>query len=886
MRLRIAQIALLIIIQLSAWSQTTAPVTGSYRNQTLAEILSQWSGDYALDFAFDSYELSKYKCTAEFRAQPIEEALTVILAGSPFAFRQLDGTFVIYPSAKAEPLAAKLKAVEQTLSGNIVDALSGESLPFAVVALLRAGKSATCDEFGNFNLIISDDYAPDTLVAAYVGYSTLQWPLSDLPADKELHLSLVPQSTILGDVMVEGRMKLNDAPTTVIPGIFIKPDEEQTRLGMGEADVFRLAQQQAGVAGSLEMSNGLVIRGGAPDQSLLLMDGFTVYHQDHFFGMFSAINAYAVKSMRLQKTVMDVEHGGRASGVLELWGKEGDLRRPSGRIECGTLSISGAVEAPLDSSGKASVFLCGRRSLTNTWPSPAYRELFNTLYSGAVAYGSNTKVDAFNLNFKPSVQFQDINAKFTYHPGAKTHINLSLYASRDDMEFAYADTADSQLIDVVDVRYSDETAKTNRGMALRWQQRYNERVQSNTVIGLSLFDGNYFSTDSITNNLFLLDTNQFSSREIGLRDLSFKNQWQWNRPTHEWKAGASLNAIRTTDDWRSSLAVIQKNEQSATLLTLFAGDNWRLRKNWMIYHGSRLSFFRERQQLYLEPRIALDWQVIAKRLNMRLTAIKSLQFVQRTSSQNLYQNAPDVWQLAIEDIPVLKSHHLALAFIWRLEMWSIELEGYRKWNQGQVTNAEAFALNAGSSTGNTAVAGNADFNGVDFQLGWSSVNHKVLLNYSWMDARSHYPAISAGAIREWYFRNHELKANYSWTYRGWSCSFIQVVTDGAPYTALAGFYTLNLPGSEDRVLPVAGSPSAAQTPWYLRTDVIAGYEWNWGAHRLTLNAAVYNVFDRTNIRSVQYSVKPNEENTAGYDVVERSIQMIGRMPTAHLSWQF
>jgi hypothetical protein len=184
------------------------------------------------------------------------------------------------------------------------------------------------------------------------------------------------------------------------------------------------------------------------------------------------------------------------------------------------------------------------------------------------------------------------------------------------------------------------------------------------------------------------------------------------------------------------------------------------------------------------------------------------------------------------------------------------------------------------------VAGNADYYGVDFQLGWSSVNHKVLLNYSWMYARAHYPAVSAGAIREWYYRSHEVKANYRWAYKGWSCSFIQVVTDGAPYTALAGFYTLNLPGSEDRVLPIAGSPSAAQTPWYLRTDVIAGYEWNWGAHRMTLNASVYNVFNRTNIRSVQYIVKPNEENTAGYDVVERSIQMIGRMPTAHLSWQF
>lgn len=885
MRLRIALIALLTLLHLTTWSQADISVTASYKNTTLTEVLSSWSRDYNIDFAFDSYELSKYNCTLEFRNEPLDEALSTLLFNAPFAFQRLDDTYVIYPVAKAAPVMSSIQTNRKVISGTVVDALSGETLPFAVVALLVDGNSTTCDEFGNFRLTTTESNAAEILSAAYVGYATAQWPLSIMNAEKPVQLALIPQATMLGDVKVEERRNQFGSFIPELPGVFIKPDDIQTRYGLGEADLLRIAQQQPGVSGSLEMSNGLVLRGGASDQSLLLMDGFTIYHQDHFFGMFSSVNAYAVKSMRLQKGITDVELGGRASGALELWGKEGDLRKASGRIECGTLSISGAVEAPLDSSGKASVFICGRRSLTGLFQSNVYRELFNTLYSGAVAYGGNTKLDAFNLNFQPNVLFQDINAKLTYHPGLKTRIHLSLYASRDDMDFAYADTSSSQLIDVTDVRYSDETNKMNRGLALRWQQRYSDRLQSNTTIGFSLFEGNYFSTDSITNNLFLLDTNQFSAREISLRDWSVKHHWLWSLDKHEWKGGLALNSILTSDRLRSSLTAAEKERRTANVITLFAGDTWRPNKWWSMQFGGRLNYFQEGRKLYTEPRIVLIRQAFSNQLTLRLTATQSVQFIQRTGSQNLYQNTPDVWQPAQDEIPVLTSRQLSLGGIWTANQFTLDVEGYRKWNKGQVTNAPSFDLNAGAGGGLTTVIGDADIVGVDVQLNLKTQNHSLILAYGWMQANAHYTDISPTTISETYYRNHEVKMNYSWRKRGWSMSLLQIISDGAPYTALAGFYSFDLPGATDRVLPVAGGPNASRTPWYVRTDIVAGYEWNWGAHRMTLHGAIYNVLNRTNSRGVQYTVVP-KNNPAGYTVNERSIQMIGRMPSVHLSWQF
>jgi hypothetical protein len=886
MRLRIVLIALLTMMHYAAWSQQEVLISGRYTNATLSDILSQWSRNFSLDFAFDSHELSKYKATIEFRNQPVKEALTALLVDAPFSHQQLDGTFIIYPIAKVVPNVSSIRTTGQVLSGNVIDALSGEPLPFAVVAMLMEGSSVACDEFGNFSLTLSANGLSDTLLATFVGYSPAQWALKDIWSEKPIQILLVPQATMLSDVKVEEKRNQFEAGVTSMPGIFIKPDDVQARFGLGEADLLRIAQQQTGVAGSLEMSNGLVLRGGASDQSLLLMDGFTIYHQDHFFGMFSAVNAFAVKAMRLQKGIADIELGGRASGALELWGKEGDLRKASGRIECGTLSISGAVEAPLDTSGKASVFICARRSLTDAFRSPAYRELFNTLYSGAVAYGSSTKLDAFDLNFQPRVQFQDINAKLTYHPADNTRINLSLYASRDDLEFAYADTADSQLLDVTDVRYSDETNKMNRGVSLRWQQRYSDCLQSNTIVGFSLFQGNYFSTDSISNNLFLLDTNQFGYREISLSDWSVKHHWQWNRNNHEWKGGLAMNVIQTFDRLRSSIFFDENEQLTANVFTVFAGDTWRPNKHWRIQYGTRLNFFRERSQLYPEPRLIIAWQMRPKRLSLKMSATRSFQFIQRTSSQNLYQNTPDIWRPAVDDIPVLMAYQLSFGCVWSARQWSIDVEAYSKWNQGQVTNAQLFKLNAGAGGEIISVVGAADIRGMDALLQWKMQNHIASLGYSWMNARSYYPDISPSGIRESFVRSHEVKANYTWKRNGWNLSFLQIITDGAPFTALNGFYTFNLPGSANVVLPVSGSPNSTQTPWYIRTDVVAGYEWNWGAHRLTLQGAVYNLFNRTNLRAIQYNVVPKAETVAGYTVAERSIQMIGRVPSLHLSWQF
>jgi ferric enterobactin receptor len=876
---RLGYTSVCLLLQLIVAAQNTQLITGEYANHTVAHVLNAWSEQWSLSFAYDSYELSQYKGTWRFVNATPDDALHALLQETPFAYNRVDDTYVIFPVSDISTQVQPTSSNRSVLSGILTDRLTGERLPFGGVALLASGLSAVADEFGQFSLVIDTAIDADTLVVAYVGYQpfkqAVQWQSQAIC----IQVKLAPISTFLKDVVI--RADSIQVPEVTIRPLYaqLNPNAFQIRYGLGEADVFRVAQILPGVSGSQEYSNGLYIRGSNSDQSQMLLDGFNIYHQDHFFGMISAVNAYAVKSMRLHKGPADVTVGGRASGLLELTGKEGDLRNPSGQLELGALSLSGAVEAPLDSSGKASIFIAGRRSITDAIQAPAYKELFNTIYSSSVVYAKDERLNAFEGDFKPSLLFQDVNAKLTFRPNERAYLNLSMYASRDDLEFIYADTTSNEALNVSDIRYSDETAKVNRGIGLRWNQQINSTTETFTSIGFSKFSGSYFSSDSVRNNLFLIDSTQFSFRSMSLKDLSIRHYWQMSGTKHIAKLGLASNSIYLANAYRSFNVAQPESTQAASILTLFAGDDWHLSKRWSMHYGARFNYYTATSRIYAEPRWSMQWMVMPGRLQLRSSAGRACQFIQRRGNQNLYQNTPDIWVLGSETIPVLLSDQLSLGGLVYSGNWSCDVEVYRKWNHGQLVNPTNMPTPQ-------MAWGNSNALGMDMMVQFNCKSHRAILAYSWLKAVSDYQPWLSGRIVESYYRNHEVKLNYEWKLKSWSISIVQLAASGTPYTSLLGAYMLALPGNNKQVLPVMGDVNTSRTDWYLRTDVLAGYNWCWGAHRLAVNVGVYNVFDCQNYRGMQYSVQRNSSTISDYTIQQRKILMIGRLPSIHLSWQF
>ena len=215
-----------------------------------------------------------------------------------------------------------LSAQEGDVTGIVRDSLNNETLPNAVVFLMGERFRTLTDEFGRFTLV-NVPIGEYTLRVEYLGYLPLELEITGDSATP-LSVLMTPDAFELEGVTVETSTDIIQ-PTDEISVIKLSPRKLATLPSLGETDIFRTLQLLPGVSGTNDASSGLFIRGGTPDENLVLLDGMTVYHVDHFFGVFSAFNADAIKDVRLFKGGFPAQYGGRTSSVVEMIGKAGDL---------------------------------------------------------------------------------------------------------------------------------------------------------------------------------------------------------------------------------------------------------------------------------------------------------------------------------------------------------------------------------------------------------------------------------------------------------------------------------------------------------------------------------------------------------------------------------
>ncbi|MDH7516613.1 MAG: carboxypeptidase-like regulatory domain-containing protein, partial [Bacteroidota bacterium] len=245
-----------------------------------------------------------------------------------------------------------------SISGFVHDAETGETLVGASVRIKGKPVGTVTNKSGFYAL---NDIPPGecVLVFSFIGYRTVEEKVTLREGQaKRLDVLLKPEAVQGEEVVVEGnRTETERAMTIGHVNIPIR-QIQQIRIG-GEADVFRSIQYLPGVLASSQLSSGLYVRGGSPDQTLVLLDGSTVYNPSHLFGFFSTFNPDAIKDVDLIKGGYPAEYGGRLSAVLDLVQKDGNRNAFEGLASVGLISSRMSLEGPL---GNGSWFLGGRRT--------------------------------------------------------------------------------------------------------------------------------------------------------------------------------------------------------------------------------------------------------------------------------------------------------------------------------------------------------------------------------------------------------------------------------------------------------------------------------------------------------------------------------------------
>ena len=383
-----------------------------------------------------------------------------------------------------------------TLSGHIKDQTSGENLPSATVGIVELKRGVNTNNFGFYS--ISVPKGKYTVKISYLGFET-QLLTVDLNADKQLNVDLLPKSLLSKEIIIKDTRKDENVKGTEM-GMHRLSMENVKKLPvlMGEVDVLKSLQLLPGVSSAGEGQSGFYVRGGGPDQNLILLDDAVVYNTGHLFGFFSVFNGDAIKNVSLIKGGAPANYGGRLSSVVDVTMKEGNTKKYQVEGGLGLIASRISIQGPI-LKNKASFMVCARRTYIDALVKPFVRE--TSTFKGSGYY------------------FYDLNAKMNYIVGKKDRLYLSSYLGKDVFTFRNKERTFN-----INVPWGNKTA------TLRWNHEFSNKLFMNTTL---LYNDYNFT--------FFADQNNFKVKFYsGIKDWSGKFDLDYySKFNHNFKMGGN-----------------------------------------------------------------------------------------------------------------------------------------------------------------------------------------------------------------------------------------------------------------------------------------------------------------------------------------------------------
>ncbi|MCC6937136.1 MAG: TonB-dependent receptor [Flavobacteriales bacterium] len=331
--------------------------------------------------------------------------------------RSIVGATVVVAVSFACSIAQAQSTV--TISGYVKDVSNGEALIGANVYVKETLRGAATNVYGYY--VLNLEPGKHTLVMSYVGYEDFVQTV-DLRSSLKLNIEAQPKVIQAREFEVIAEKEKENTQGTQMGTVDLDVQRLSTLPALlGEVDILKTIQFLPGVKSNGEGNSGFYVRGGGPDQNLILLDNATVYNASHLFGFFSVFNADAVKNIELIKGGMPANYGGRISSVLDITMKEGNNKGFHGQGGIGLISSRLTFEGPIVKD-RGSFIVSGRRTYIDILTKPFLKDSPN--FSGAGYY------------------FYDLNAKANYKFSDKDRVFLSGYFGRDVFTFAGSNSGD------------------------------------------------------------------------------------------------------------------------------------------------------------------------------------------------------------------------------------------------------------------------------------------------------------------------------------------------------------------------------------------------------------------------------------------------------------
>ncbi len=536
---------------------------------------------------------------------------------------------------------------QYTISGFVREAVSGESLIGVNVYLKDHKVGTVTNTYGFYSLTMPSSDSIE-LIISYVGFSTETFKLS-FQKDLELNINLKP-SIVLEEVTITAIRKEKQSESVKMSTINLQPAQiKNVPTLFGEKDVLKVIQLLPGVQKGSEGSSGLYVRGGGPDQNLIILDDAIVYNANHLFGFFSLFNGDALKSVELTKGGFPARYGGRLSSVLEMNMKEGNKKEWHAEGGVGLISTRATVEGPIIKD-KCSILLSGRRTFADLLLSP------------------------FLKNGKTSYYFYDFNAKINYDFGRRDKLYLSGYFGQDKYSLL---THTPEIREDVGFNWGNATG------TLRWNHLFTNKLFSNTSLIFSKYSFGIYDKYYDVHE----DKNYYAEYYSGIRDYSIKYDIDYMpNPQHLIKAG--FTSIYHQFNPHAFVEVDSINNNSVRDITFTNGiesgiyleDTWHPLQALKINGGIRFSHFVaiKKQYHFVEPRLSVAWK-LSNDFALKGSYASMNQYIHMISNTGLSLQT-DLWVPTTDRVKPQQSKQVALGLVkdFTKHDLTFSIEGYYK----------------------------------------------------------------------------------------------------------------------------------------------------------------------------------------------------------------
>ena len=864
-------------------------VRESYVKTPLMKVLQDFETKYGMPLKYDSTLIARYRYDYLYVGMPRQRAFDEIFSEIKELTYYVDneGNYSIVlkrhlPEDWKKPGFLKYEGDATrhnlTVSGRISDQTNSEPLPFATVMVDNSRIGAVTNVDGYFTLynVPSDT---ETLIIKYLGYETQNFYLSPAVNVEQVLVELLPALNTLDEVLIVAKRKdVLKIPELSIGVIQTTAAKIADLPALGEKDLFRTFQLMPGISGSNESSAGMHVRGGTPDQNLVLYDGFTIYHQEHLMGVFSSFNTNAVKSVQLHKGGFDAKYGGRLSSVLEIAGKTGNDKHFNVGGDIGFLGFNAFAEMPFKNE-KGTIFVAGRRS----FQSFMYDKFTNVYSKGQqTMMGGGGRFNMRNQE-KPQSYFYDLNAKVTYNPTERDIVSLSFFNGEDILDNSREGFGSSFISGGI----TDKTNWGNIGSSLKWSRNWDNRLYSNVLASFS----NYYSLRDRSNSTsstagsaaVMFDMNTNEDNKLWDYSLKLDNEYKISNK-NKLEFGMHYSNYRIDYRYSQSDSVdILNMHNKGNLLSAYMQDKMTFGEKLTVSPGIRLSYFDVASKIYAEPRLQAFYKVNGK-VNFKTSAGYYNQFVNRIVREDISAGSRDIWLLSDnKGIPVSGAYHFVAGGSFETKDMLLDVEAYYK----KLNNISEYTLRfARSFFDNTGYQeffynGKGYSRGIDFLLQKKYGKLTGWLAYTLSETRYSFPVYSDGYFPANQDVTHEFKTVVTYKpIRDLTFSLTWIYATGKPFTEPIGAYSLDVPSGGKMSFMVVDKKNNARYPDYHRMDLLTKYDLSFiKAFRSSVSVSLFNLYDHTNVWYREYMF----DQSVG--ITETNINLLGFTPNITLSIQ-